>query len=121
MKNLLKYFWNDKVSLALFIVSLCMLIGWFTKGLDMTPFLAGVLCLYIIFQTNERGRFFDNFYYVLSKFPAFRGITAALGLPPTNRQIKQKRNLLEIIVLTIIVLGSLFMLGAVIYVLIFSK
>jgi len=111
--KIFKYLWRDKVSLILFIIAVLSVIGHFTKDLNMTPFLGGILALNIIFNINEQGRFFDRLYDLTVRFPMFNGILSLLGLPATNKVAKRalkEYHWMEIFVLGVLIGGSLLML-----------
>jgi hypothetical protein len=97
--TILKRMWNDKVSLLLFIYAIFITIGFFTKDLNL-PF-EGAFALYILFQVNERGVFFDK---LRENFPE---AAEEMGVGPKR---KFKQSTFTTIVNIIILLGFSYLL-----------
>ena len=105
MKRLIKYLIADTVSLMLVIIALVMLIGWFTVGTDVTPFICGVLIIYILGTKYDLSRILDKIYMHLTP-----QMIKALGLPESNTRPKRKYHFMEIVFFIMMTGGSLFML-----------
>jgi len=105
MKRLIKYLIADVVSLILVIIAFVMLTGWFTVGTDVTPFICGVLIIYILGTKYDMSRLLEKMYLYLTP-----QMLKALGLPESDKSIKRKYAFIEIAAIIIMAAGSLFML-----------
>lgn len=109
--KIIKRFWEDKVSLIMFTIFIFATIGYFTKELNVTPLLGSFGALYMLFQINEKGKFFDK---LREKYPE---VATEVGIPSTFK--KYNYGIFSLIVNIIIFLGTLFLLGIVAYKFIF--
>ena len=110
--KLFRRFWEDKVSLILFVIFILALIGYFTKELNVTPLLAGFGAGYIMFRINEKGKFFDK---IREEYPE---VAVEIGIPSIFKK-PFFYGIFSMVINIIILLGTLFMLGLVAYKFIF--
>lgn len=98
---------SDTVSLILLILCILAVIGYYTKDLNMTPFLA-IMALNIIFNVNEKSRFIENVIEIGSQ-PQYQGFLTLLNL---NIGIfrRRKKNWFEILVISLIIIGTAVMM-----------
>ena len=96
---ILKRLWKDKISLILLILSIFIIIGFFTKELNV-PFEV-FFVLYIIYQVNEKGVFFDK---VREDYP---NAATELGIAENYRR---RKSVMFIIGDIVILLGTVLIL-----------
>jgi len=106
----IKRLWEDKVSLSLFLLFVFGTIGFFTKELNVTAMLGPFGALYIMFQVNEKGKFFDKLRADHDTVASEMGVGGIFKYRPT---------IFARIINLIMLLGFIFMLGLVAYKFIF--
>lgn len=102
--KLIKYLWNDTVSLMLLLIFIIFSVAEFINGPTPAAGIFAMAAMYVIYNVNEKGRFIEKIYEVAK---SYRGLLSDLDLPLwRNRRMA----VFEIIIYLIMALGSAWMM-----------
>ena len=117
MKKLFTYLWNDKPSMWLWFIFLVAAIGYAKTDLTITALL-GMAVLNIMFMVLGRGKFIDSVIKYCNENDE-EDLLIELNIKTGGKRIYD-RSIFETIVLVILLLGGIFMAGAIVYTFIFQ-
>ena len=113
MKNLLKYYWNDKVSMWLLYLWILGAIGFAINGVLIGTGLMGMAALFNIYMVNERGRYIERLIETCLRTNDY-DVLEAMNIKITGKR-RFPRHWTEIVAIIVLFAGSFFMAGILFY------